>query len=100
MSTMIVIDPERGIIPPDQSITERTRLKVTPPVAEEPLVRPESQEKSTSGNKVKKNDDNKSPSNAEKRSATLNIKNDALAKILANKEEVLEKENLEIDTLS
>ena len=87
-----MIDPKRGIMPPAQSITERTRSKVTPPVAEDPLVTPESQEKATSGNKVKKKDDNKSPSNAEKRAATLKLKNDALAKILADKEEVLEKE--------
>jgi hypothetical protein len=86
---MIVMDPKRGI-PPAQSITERTRLKA--PVAEEPLVKPESQEKDTSGNKVKKKDENKSPFNAEKRAATLKLKNEALAKILADKAEAAEKE--------
>ena len=55
---------------------------------------PESQEKSTSGNKVKKKDDNKSPTNAEQRAATLKHKKDALAKILADKDEVLEKGNM------
>ena len=88
---MIVMHPKRGI-PPAQSITERTRSKVTPPVAEEPLVTPESQEKDTCGNKVKKKDENKSPSNAEKRADTLKLKHDALAKILADKEEAAEKE--------
>ena len=91
---MVVLDPARGIIPPAQSITERTRSKVTPTPAVDPLETPESQEKSTSGNKVKKKDDNKSPTNAEQRAATLKQKKDALAKILADKEEVLEKETM------
>ena len=89
---MVVTDPDLGIMPLTQSITERTRSKVTPTLAEDPLVTPESQEKSTSRNKVKKKDDNKSPTNAEQRAATLKYKKDALAKILADKDEVLEKE--------
>ena len=58
------------------------------------MVTPESQGKSTSGNKFKKKYDNKSPSNAEKRAATLKLKNDALAKILADKEEVSEEKKI------
>ena len=87
---MLVMDPKRGI-PPAQNITDRTRSKDL--VAEEPLVTPESQEKYTSGNKVKKKDENKSPSNAEKRVTTLKLKHEALAKIIADKAEAAEKGN-------
>ena len=88
---MVVTDPDLGIMPLTQSITERTRSKVTPTLAEDPLVTPESEEKSTSGNKVKKKDESTSPTNAERRAATLKQKNDTLAKILADKKEALEK---------
>ena len=88
---MVVADPDFGKMTLTQSITERTRSKVIPTLAEDPLVTPESQEKATSGNKVKKKDDNKSPTNAEQREATLKHKKDALAKILADKEEAVKK---------
>ena len=55
---------------------------------------PESEEKATSGNKVKKKEDNKFLTNAEQRASTLKYKKNALAKILADKEEVLEKETM------
>ena len=50
---MVVTDPDLGIMPLTQSITERTQLKVTPTLAEDPLVTPKSEEKSTRGNDVK-----------------------------------------------
>ena len=79
---MIVFDPKRVELTP-APITGRTRSK--DPIPAEPLVTPESREKETSGNKVKKKDDIKSPSNAETRAETLKHRKDALAKILSDK---------------
>jgi hypothetical protein len=91
---MVVTDPDFGKMPLTQSITERTRSKVTLKLAEDTLVTPEFEEKDTSGNKVKKKDESPSPTNAERRAATLKHKKDTLAKILADKKEALEKESM------
>ena len=68
-------DPDFGKMPLTEiSITERTRSKLAPTITVDPLVTPESEEKSKSGKKVKKKEDSKSPSNAENRLATLKHK--------------------------
>ena len=61
----MVTDPDFGKMPlTASSITERTQSKLAPTV--DPLVTPESEEKSKSGNKVNKKEDCKYPSNAER----------------------------------
>ena len=74
------------------SFTEWTRSKLAPTV--DPLVTLESEEKSKSGNKVKKKEDCKSPSNAERRADTLKYKKDTLTRTLADKEEASKRESL------